>query len=175
MADKFAAVSAKSMTELRGAVLALKAVDRPIRNAINRATRQEGNTIWRAEVDKRAGGLPRVDQLVLGKGARFVPGNPFTAKAATSTRPLSGGLVPSRRAKGFEFGTDNRERTTTYSRRNRDGSGSHTVTRRTTRHLPKRAPNGRVVWPAAAKAAPRLTSMWVQTIVREIHNAIEGK
>lgn len=172
---KFTAASAKSVTELRGAVLALKAVDRPIRNAINRATRQEGNTIWRAEVGSRLSGMPRVDQLVLGRGARFVPGNPFTAKAATSTRPLSGGLVPNVRAKGFEFGTDNRERASTYTRRNRDGSGSHKVTRRTTRHLPARAPDGRAIWPAAAKAAPRLASMWVQTIVREIHNAIEGK
>lgn len=172
---KFTAPSARTVAELRGAVLALKAVDRPIRNAINRTSRAEGNTIWREEIDSRVGGLPRVDQLVLGRGARVVPGNPITAKAATSTRPLSGGLVPNDKAKGFEFGTSNREATSTYRRRNRNGGGSHTVTRRTTRHLPARAPNGRVVWPAAAEAGPRLVSMWVQTIVRHIHEAIEGK
>jgi len=170
----FLGASARTVTELRGAVLALKAVDRTVRNEINRTTRAEGGTIWKDEIAGRLGGMPRVDQLVLG-GPRYKAGNPFSVSSATRTRALSGGLVPTARAKGFEFGTDNREKTSTYTRRNRDGSGSHTVTRRTTRHLPNRAPNGRVIWPAAAATGPRLTSLWVQTIVRIIHDALEGK
>lgn len=172
---KFAGVSARDITELRGAVLALKQVDRSIKNAINRATRSEVGAIWKDEVAGKVAGMPRVDQLVLGRGASVRPGNPFTAKAANSNRPLSGGLVPNQKAKGFEFGTDNREKTSTYTRKNRRNSGSHSVTRRTTRHLPQRHPNGRVIWPAAAETGPRVVSLWVQIIVREIHEAIEGK
>lgn len=169
------AVSVRDLAELRGAVLALKAVDRDVRNAINRQTRATLNPIWREEIGRRANGLPRVDQLVLARGQRVKAGNPIELTAASSRRPLSGGLVPNLRAKGFEFGTDNREATSTYRRKNRRNPGTHTVTRRTLRHLPRRTPSGRVVWPAAAEAVPRLTSLWVQTIVKTILDGIEGK
>lgn len=168
-------VSVKNNAELRGAVLALKAVDRDIRNAINRATRRELNPIWQDELAGKVAGLPRVDQLVLGRGARVRAGNPVTLRAASSTRPLSGGLVPNLKAKGFEFGTDNRDATSTYTRRNRRNGGSHSVTRRTLRHLPARAKSGRAVWPAVSGTAPRLASLWVQIIVKTINDAAEGK
>lgn len=167
-------VSVRNLPELRGAVLALKAVDRDIRNAINRATRRELGGIWKDELQGRVSRFPRVDQLVLGKGA-LRAGNPIRLKAATSTRPLSGGLVPNLKAKGFEFGTDDREHKTTYTRRNRRNGGTHQVTRRTMRHLPRRTPEGRVIWPAAAETVPRITSLWVQIIVKHIYDAAEGK
>lgn len=167
-------IAAKDVVEVRGAVLALKAVDRDIRNAINRETRAVLNPIWRDELAGKVAGLPRVDQLVLGQG-RVKAGNPIKLTAATRTRPLSGGLVPNLKAKGFEFGTDNRDATRTYARRNRRNPGTHQVTRRVLRHLPARAPSGRAIWPAASEVVPRLTSLWVQTIVKTIYDAIERK
>lgn len=152
----------------------MKASDRTIKNAINRATRAELNPIWQDEIAQRVNSMPRVDQLVLGRGVRVKAGNPATVTAASSTRALSGGLVPNARAKGFEFGTDDREGTSTYSRRSPRGK-VHSVTRRTKRHLPNRTPKGRVIWPAFADTGPRITSLWVQIIVREIYDALEGR
>jgi hypothetical protein len=162
------------MVEIRGAVLGFKNAERKIKSEINKETRQVLGKIWKEEIEGRVAGMPRVDQLVLGKGASVKAGNPATLKAATSTRPLSGGLVPNDRAKGFEFGTDDRNKTSTYTRRSPKGK-SHSVTRRTTRHLPARAPEGRVIWPAFAETGPRIVSLWVQIIVRNLHEAIEGK
>lgn len=168
-----ARVSAGSLTELRGAVLALKATDRTIRSAIGKATRAELGTIWKQEVAGRVQGMPAIDQAVLGRGVRVKAGNPSTLIAAASTRPLSGGLVPDRDYAGFEFGTANRDQYSTYSRRSPKGT-VHQVKRRTTRHLPGRRREGRAIWPAFAETGPRLTSLWVQIIVREIYEALEG-
>lgn len=165
-------IDPRSMAELRGIVLALKAVPREVRNEINKTTRGELNTIWREEMAERVGGMPHVDQLVLGKGARVKPGNPAQVIAASSRRPLSGGLIPDQRAKGFEFGTDDREKLRTYRRKNRRNGGMHTVTRRTRRQLPKRTPEGRAIYPAYARMGPRMISLQVQTIVRIINERL---
>lgn len=165
-------VDARSLAELRGISLAMKAVPRDVRNAINRNVRAEATPIWKEELGRKTNALPHVDQLVLGKGTRVKAGNPTTLVAAASTRPLSGGLVPTQKAKSFEFGTDDREGTTTYTRRNRRTGGSHQVTRRTKRQLPVRSATGHAIWPAWAESGPRLVSLQVQTVVRIINESL---
>ena len=55
------------------------------------------------------------------------------------------------------------------------GGKNADVTRRTMRGMPAPRRQGRVVYPAWADTGPRLVSLWVQTIVRTIHNAVEGR
>ena len=71
------------------------------------------------------------------------------------------------------FGAD-QDTVTTYERRGSKG-GQHRVTRHTSRGLPPRRRKGRVVFPAAAEMGRRLASLFVQTIVRGIYEASEGK
>lgn len=159
--------SAASSDTFRAAALALKLIPRDLRNDINRETRRVLNPVWREAVASRA--VTKMDKLVLAKGARVAPGNPTQLLAATSKRPLSGGLVPNDRdaAAAYEFGTPDRNDTTTYKRR------GATVTRHTERQLPWRAQNGRVVYQAFADIGPRIASLWIQTIVRRIYEAHE--
>lgn len=164
--------SAQTHDALRAAVLALKIMPRQLRNDLNKEVRQLGNALWRPIVESNA--QTEQDRLILAKGARVKPGNPLVLSAASSKRPLSGGLIPNEDAGAFEFGPAMREKTTTYDRRNARSSGTHAVTRRTRRQLPRRS-KGRVVYESAAEIMPRITSMWVQTIVRAIYNAHEGK
>lgn len=168
-------LSAKGVPELRAAAIALKGVNRDLRSTINKATVQQGNDIWRSEV---AGKVKRpLDEAILAKGARVAGGNPPMAIAASSRRPIGRDrrLIPDERWPGYEFGTDNKDAYSEYQRKNRTGTGSHRVQRRTMRHLPPRYRKGRVLWPAFAEAAPRVASLWTQIIVKSVMDAAEGK
>ena len=162
--------SAKTVPLLRGVVLALKAVEKPVRAEISKETRGTMNPVWRDAVASRA--ATRMDAAVFGKGARIAAGNPARAVAASSRRALSGGFVPDRDGRALEFGVD-RSKESTYTRRGKHGT--HQVTRHTRRGLPARNRRGRVVYPAFAEFGPRLTSMWVQIVVRNIHKALEER
>lgn len=162
----------KGPAELKAAVLSFKRVEQPIRRAVNTDMRQTMNPVWKAMIEGNAR-RGRQDQLVLGRGARIAGGNPPSFKAAQSSRRLSGGLVPAESWAGFEFGAAG-DSVTTYRRRSLNG-GSHDVTRHTERQLPARYRKGRVVFPAVAEIAPRVVSYWVQSIVRHVMQAAEGK
>lgn len=163
--------SARTVPLLRGVVLALKAVDKPVRSEISKETRTTMNPVWRDAVARHAS--TRMDAAVFGKGARIAAGNPARAVAASSRRALSGGFTPDRDGRALEFGAD-QGKETTYTRKGKGGK-SHSVTRHTRRGLPARNRKGRVVYPAFAEVGPRMVSMWVQIVVRNIHEALEER
>ncbi|WP_053205842.1 hypothetical protein [Jiangella muralis] len=158
--------------ELQAVVLALKAMDRSLARDIRRDTVKVMSPVWKSLVAERASW--HMDRRVIVPGTRIKAGNPPVMIAAASRRALSGGLIPVQSWSGFEFGSS-QSRTTTYTRRNRRSGGSHQVTRNTTRQLARRAPKGRVAYPAAKEIGPRLASLWVQTVVRRVHEAAEGR
>lgn len=157
--------------ELRAAVAAMKLMRREVKNDVNRGTRQTMNPVWRAEVSSRASTTQQ--QKVLARGARIKAGNPPRAVAGTSRRPLPGGLVPAEDALVFEVGSKRRDRKVTFTRRSPKGT-THQVTRRN-RQLPAYRATGRVVFPAFQNVAPRMVSLWVQTIVRKTYDALERR
>lgn len=145
----------------------MKAMDRSLRSDVNRETRSMAGPVWKQEIQSRV--RTPMDTRVLAKGAALRAGNPPVLVAATSNRKLRGGLVPGNDWKWFEFGA-NRNKTKTYSRRSKNG-GKHQVTRHTARQLPAHQKGGRVVFPAVADIAPRIASLWVQTVVRKVYEA----
>lgn len=158
--------------ELQAVVLAMKAMDRSLARDLRRDTVKVMGPEWKAAVQQRASW--HMDSRVIVPGTRIASGNPPVMVAAASRRALSGGLVPVAAWPGFEFGS-NRDRKTTYNRRNRRSGGTHQVTRSTTKQLARRVPKGRVAHPAAREMGPRLASLWVQTVVRRMHEAAEGR
>lgn len=157
---------------MQAVILAMKRLGKDLKKDINKATREEMNPVWRDEIARRSSG---VGAAVLSKGAGIGAGNPPKAKAATSTRGLgqSKRLKPSEHWAGFEFGAD-RNAYSKYTRRSKNG-GTHTVERRTMRHLPRRKKTGTVLFPALKATAPRMVSLWVQIVMRKTHEAFEGK
>lgn len=157
--------------ELQAAVLALKALPRSLDKDVRKITVSTMNPEWRSAVEERA--VTRLDRAVLAKGARIQGGNPPTMIAASSNRRLTGGMVPSESNMGVEFGSRG-DRITTYNRRSPSG-GTHRVRRHTARQLPRRNVKGRVVFAAARELTPRFAALWVQYIVRRVHEAFEGR
>lgn len=161
--------SARTEPLLRAVVLALKAAPKEIRRDIDRETRKL-TPDWRAAVDATA--RTRMDSQVFSKGSRVVAGNPARLVAATSRRPLNGGggFTPDVHGRAAEFGASQGKESRTYSR-----NGSKPFSRHTNTGLPAPNRKGRVVYPAFAKFAPRITSLWVQITVRNIHKSLEKR
>lgn len=169
--------SATSSQLLRGAVLAYKAIDKPIKKQIAQQTRDTMNGPWREAVATHAAGS-RFDNAVFGKGARVAAGNPARLVAASSRRALrkgDNGFVPDVMGRALEFpGNIDQAKASKYVRRYKGGN-AHDVKRRTLTGYPAARKGGRVFYPAVADVMPRFVSLWVQIIVRNIYEAQKGK
>lgn len=148
----------------------MKRVGRELRKDINRATVSTMGPVWKNLLESRVS--HPLSREILLKGARVKGGNPPVLMAAKSTRKFKGGLIAADTWPAFEFGAD-RSKVTTYSRTSPKGT-QHRVTRHTRRQLPKRNSTGWTVFPAVGEFSPRLVSLWVQLVVRKIHEAVEG-
>ena len=158
-------------SRLDAVIYGLKLVPRDVRNRVSRETRSTLKPIWQQEIQSRLAGRDSFTARMIGKGL-VTGGNPPVMRAATSRRPLRpGGVVPDEQGYLAEFGG----RSTLYSkyRRRSKNGGRHDVTRRTMLGLPQTIARGRVVYPAAAETAPRMASLWVQTFVRAVYDALE--
>ncbi len=153
--------------ELQAAVLALRVMDRSLRNDIARSTKAVFDPIWQGQVEAFA--TTKLDKMVIAKGARVKAGNPPTAIAASSEARMRGGLIPAEDWAPFEFGTNDRNKVTTYQ--SHRGSTSFKVTRHTARQLPGRNRRGRVAYRAFEEVAPRIVSLWVQMIVKKTYES----
>lgn len=158
-------------SQIDAVVYGLKLVPRDVRNRVNRDSRAALAPIWQQEIQKNLAGTSSFTGRMIGKGL-VAGGNPPIMSAATSRRPLRpGGVIPDVQGYLAEFGG----RDTLYSkyRRRSKGGGTHEVRRRTKLGLPQTDRSGRVVYPAASEAAERMASLWVQTFVRAVYEAIE--
>lgn len=168
--------SARAVPLLRATVLALKQLDKPVKKQIADQTRTTMNPAWREAIATKAAGS-RQDFAVFGKGARVAAGNPARLVSTASRRPLrkgTNGFVPNTHGRFLEFPSGVPGKYVQYSRASKNG-GRHTVRRRTMAGLPPRKSGGRVVYPAVAEVMPRFVSLWVQIVVRNIHESLEGK
>lgn len=156
--------------ELRAAVLALKSADKELKRDINAAVVSKLSSAWASALSANTGAHP-LDQTLL-TGARVKGGNPPVVVAGGSAKKLKGGFKPSVQAYAVEFGA-NREKVTTYTRKNRKNTGNHQVTRHTSRQMPPRYRAGRIVYKTFADFAPRAVSLWVQLIVKKYMEAAE--
>ena len=164
-------ISVRDVSELKAVVLAFARLENTVRTQINQATRSAANPIWQGEVQAKV--RTPMDAKILAAGARVKAGNPPVLQAAQSTRAIGGRLRPAENWQGWEFGTD-RNKVSTYTRKSKKG-GTHKVTRHASKHMPSPTRSGRVVYPAAAGSIPRFAALWVQTVVRCVHEAAEGK
>lgn len=167
-------ISVFDSKELQATILGIRAANKTVRAEIRRFTQAEVSPDWKTALAEHA--ETTLEHRVLADTSRVkVSDQNVTLSAATVGRPLSGkgSAKPADIARAVEFGA-NRNGTTTYSRRTRKGKTA-TVHNRHTRHQ-FRAQNrqGYVVYPSAAQMIPRYASLWVQTCIRTIMDAVDG-
>jgi len=139
----------------------MRAVDADTRKRVAAELRNAGPDIWNQSVVDGFS-RTRMDRAVFrGTGVR-ARANGISLLAAT--RPTIPGLDPA----AVEFG-DPDKTFETYTR-----SGSR-VRRRTQEQLPGPVRKGRVVHRGFKQAIPRVVSLYVQTVVKTIYEAWEGR
>lgn len=163
-------LSARGSRELRAMVYAIKAADRDLRRMIYKTMRDTMNPVWQGAVRQHAS--TPLESRVLMAGTNIKAGNPPVLQAATSRRRVSG-LVPTEHWAGVEYG-GTQDAYTRYTRRSPRGR-SHTVERRTMRHLRPRRRAGYVLEHAVTEVLPRLAALATQAVVKTYMDAIDGK
>lgn len=164
-------VSAYSSRELLTVLRGLRNLDRDTKRHLRQSLKSMVLDAWKNELARHAG--TRLEQRVLvDTGRARVSDQNVRLTSASLSRSLSGGLKPSLHYGPVEFGGDKQmQREQVTSTRGKQFTRTRDV------HAPFKKPNrrGNVVYPAAANVIPRVLAMYVQTYVRAIHEALEGK
>lgn len=148
--------------QVAATIALLKVAPRRVRTYMTKAARLAINTLWRPAVDRYAS--TTMARKVIRTGARgVVQSDTFHLTAATSKRPLSGGLVPTDSWHGSEFGAVPQEVQVT-----RDG---HTRTQVINRQFGPRVAKGRVAYRAARDVGPQVVAAWTSAVVA---GAVQG-
>lgn len=157
--------------ELLATIYAIRSLDKTIQKMIRQETKRIAAPEWSEALGRRANtALER--QVIVNTAVVSVSNQNVRAQSANKGRPLSGGLNPKTDYPAVEWGAD--DDTQVYERRSKKG-GTHKVTRRTAAQLKRRSATGYVWGPTVKEMIPRLARLWVQTTVRTIANAINGK
>ena len=165
-------VKVAGVEALDAAALLMKNADAELATAVRKHTQAIGDPDWQEAVRGRT--TTALEVRTLADTAKLlVAKSGVTLRSAATKRPLSGGLVPSQNWPAVEFGNWP-EHTKTYTTRSRKGR-SYEATRHTARQLKPKTKSGHVVYPAAAAMIPRIAALWAQTVVRTVHEMIEGK
>lgn len=173
MATSLLSVSTKTSEALDATVKGLQLVDRNVQKHVRDATKELGQDEWSGLVNENLGDN-NLQSTVLGDYNKLQASNQnVMLMSGASTRRMKGGATPADLARAEEFGA-NRNRRTAYRRRSRNGKPTD-VFRHTTHQLMPLRRNGWAVYPAAADFIPRIASLWVQTAMRAIYDAFEGK
>lgn len=154
--------------ELQAALLAIRRAPSELQKQFRQHARAMVEPEWQKAVTEQAS--TRLQQRVLAQTAKAsVSSQNVRLSSAGSASKLSGGLQPSKNGHAVEFGANANRQVTQrsrkgkqYTRRMGDAFGA-----------PRRA--GHAVFPAARSIIPRIASLFVQTVVRTLHDAFEGK
>lgn len=165
-------VSVHVSPQLQAMLTRIRELPAETRKQVRVATKAEALPIWRESV--AANVTTRAEGIAFAKTARVaVTDRGVNLQSARIGKPLSGGLNPRTQWHALEFGgsPDTRRPVDMTSRKGK----RYTAVRRTQAQLRPRRRNGYVVYPAVAEAVPRVLSLWLQTIARAGHEALEGK
>ncbi|HWU29342.1 MAG TPA: hypothetical protein VN041_09665 [Microbacterium sp.] len=165
-------VSALSSRELLTVLRGLRTLDRDTKRHLRQSLKDMVLTAWQAELAKHAS-TSLESRVLVSTGRARVSDQNVRLTSASLSRSLSGGLKPSESYGPVEFGANPRPgaKEEAHSRKGTP------FTRYRDPNRPFKKPNrrGYVVYPSAASIIPRVLAMYVQTFVRAIHEALEGK
>lgn len=178
MGNSLVSIDVKSSRELMAIVLAMKQTERTLAKVIRARTKMVVEPEWVNGVQSRVKGI--TETRVLGSTARAaVADSNVTLRAGVGARRLSGGWdssTPGTRGpnlvRATEFG-GNQLYTKTYSQRSTRGN-KYQLKRHTQRQLTSARKLG-PVYSTAEDLVPRIASLWVQTVVKVLASAMEGK
>ena len=170
-------VSALASREIRALLLALRQAEPEIRKQVNNQSKLVVTSIWKQAIAEEAsssfGRTQRARVKVIANTAKASVGSRgVRLSAATTGRPLSGGLNGKTQWQALEFGASESVRTV---RGTSKLGKEYSMERNVHAQLDPRKKTGYLFFPAAKATVPRILSLWVQTAVRTLAETVEGK
>lgn len=167
-------ISIKGSRELQAVVLALKAVDRTLRPEMYARTRQHILPDWTEGINDKVSQNSSYGRLTtrLLKGQRVEVGTQgITVVAGASTRPIRKGstLTPAINYYLAEFGATPR----VAEVNGRRGNTRYSYQRKINTGFQKRNKKGYYAYPTAGRIIYRSVSLWVQSVVQVINEAVD--
>jgi hypothetical protein len=158
---------------LNAAERRFRQLPKELKSDIRRVQRAETLPIWREEVNKRKDITP-IAQRVYRSGITVRTGANLVLEAKGSNKKIGSRKIPQNVLMGAaEFGSTPNNYTKYYGKSPK--GTRYPLTRRTRRGLPTHRRDGYVVIPASKAAVSRIQSLTIQTVVRKIHDAAEGR
>lgn len=149
-------------------------LSKELKNDIRSAQRREALPIWKQEINSRKDVTP-IASRVYKSGISVRTGANLALVAKGSSKRIGPRRIPQNSLlAAAEFGSASSGNYTKYFRTSPDGK-RHVVTRRTRRGLPAQRRNGYVAVPAGKASAKRIASLTIQTTIKRIHDAAEGR
>lgn len=157
--------------QLLATIYALRSVDRRIQAEVRKQTKAMAQPEFKQQIAQRS--VSRLENRVIADTAVVTVSNQnVKLSAAQKGRPLSGGLDPKTNYAPVEFGFN--AKGVTYDRKNRKRGGTHKVTRVIGTQFQAPRKEG-PFWQSVRNLVPRFARLYVQTTVRTIGDAIDGK
>jgi len=152
-------LTVQGMTELQAAAVLFRDCGAPIKKAMQQEAKTWTPTLIRsAQAHARGEVQKRIAQSARPSVTNKGPKVSFGASGRVTGSPLGKITRP------YEFGTDDRNKKTTYLSRQRTSKKAMRVNRRTMRQLPARNADGHFLYPAVAATVPDLVGRYVRAI-----------
>lgn len=163
-------IDVRKSPEMMATILAIRSLDKTLQKQIRDHSKEIATPELKKELSERAN--TRVEHRVIVDTATVSVSNQnMRMQSAAKGRKLSGGLNPKTDYAAIEFGRE--RKAIKYDRKNRKSGGTHRVTRVPTQiKYPRQG--GYVFYPAMKDLIPRVASLYVQTTVKTIAQALEG-
>jgi len=160
--------------ETAAVLIGLRRARATVRSDILKNTRREVRPMWRSELVSRAHSTLEHRTIVAGSRVG-VTQSQISLVAASTGRPLSGGLIPTENRKpggwpAVEFGA--RTRRKTFDQTSPKGR-RYTVTKRINVGLPHRNNDGRIAFDASSDVGRFIVASVVRTIVDQFRSFAE--
>jgi hypothetical protein len=156
--------------ELLATVYAIRALPNTLQKQIRQYTKAVAAPEWKKSLAERAD-TKMEHRVIVDTAIVSVSNQNVRIQSAGKGRPLSGGLNPKTDYAPVEFGAHAKGKS--YRRKSRKG-GQHSVTRVVNTQFPAPRKEG-PFYGAARNMVPRMARLWVQTAVKTIGEAIDGK
>lgn len=167
-------ISAKTNDVIRATLLSIKVAPRDIQKNIQKYAKADIIPAWREELNAQ-GATPLQQALLVDTGRATVSNSNVTLKSGGINASVKGGFSTADRSyRAAEFGA-NRFVTVTYGSVSKLNKPIVVSDRHTQRQFKRFDKGGYVVYPAAIAVIPRVASLWIASVVRTLHDAVEGK
>jgi len=158
-------ISVFESPQLQATMLALRGMDRELAAQIRKATKTVTVNEWRAALAPHAT-TPLEKTVLVGSARVAVTNKNVSLKSGQLAKKLSSGAPLYSLTRGTEFGSTPRQITTS-------SSTGKSYKRSTGAPFRARKQTGYVAYPAAADVIPRIAALWVATVVRTFHEALD--